>query len=206
MFYYLLVFKLQAIAFREMQSLRSMAFNPMKAHLEELTIRNQQLQDEVFSLKAVSASTLPADTSSLLQEVSNLRSEVAVLKQRGQERDKLFEDSLSYTQGLEKENDSLKVQNGDLEAAFRSLNEKCSHLEEGHKREMERSTEAGYKRGHSKGHRDGFVEGYRQGKAVGVHRCRTHLLMTPAGQAFLSILTKDIPEAHLHSQAFWDRM
>lgn len=62
--------------------------------------------------------------------------------------------------------------------------------------------QASFKEGRSKGVRKGL----ELGAMVGVHRCRSYLLMTPHGQLFLDTLVKGLPEAFLHSPDFWTRM
>lgn len=86
------------------------------------------------------------------------------------------------------------------------MKEKCSRLEEGFCQEVENVSHTAYQNWHSKGYREGYIEGYHQAKIVGAYHCRSYLLMTPAGQAFLDVTRKRIPEDYLPSQDFWDRM
>lgn len=45
-------------------------------------------------------------------------------------------------------------------------------------------------------------EGIELGSMICAHRCRSYLLMTPQGKAFLDALVKGLSEAFLHSPNF----
>lgn len=52
----------------------------------------------------------------------------------------------------------------------------------------------------------GQKESLELGSMVGVHICRSYMLMTPHGQTFVDALVKGLPEAYLHSPDFWERI
>lgn len=70
-----------------------------------------------------------------------------------------------------------------------------------HKDAIERACDNALKKGKDTGLEEGLI----MGSMVGAHRCRSYLLMTPYGQAFLPALVRDLPEAFLHSEDFWNK-
>lgn len=55
-----------------MQGFRALAYEPMKAHIEELAARNQKLQAEIALLKSSSDASASGDLTSLHMEIANL--------------------------------------------------------------------------------------------------------------------------------------
>lgn len=189
-----------------MQGFHALAYEPMKAHIEELSARNRHLQAEISSLKSGSTSSPSRDTNLMQKEIMDLRAEISSLKYQSQEKYKFFEDSMSYTQGLDKERDSLKIQNDDLEITIQHSRDKYQCLEESHNQALEAARNSSFNGGRERVYREGHIEGYHRDRVMGVQGCRSHLLITPMGQAFMDAIRKTVPESYLHPQEFWDRI
>lgn len=78
-----------------MQGFRALAYELMKAHIEELAAKNQQIQAEVSSLKSGSVISPSGDITLLRKKVTDLRAELSSLKCQLHEKDKYFADGMS---------------------------------------------------------------------------------------------------------------
>lgn len=123
-------------------------------------------------------------------------------EQRDQARETYLQERNNYVNGLEKDLTSYKAQAEDLQRAHKNSSARLARFEEERQLEVDRVTQASLENGKALR----LKEGLELGSMVGAHRCRSYVLMTPHGQAFIDALVKGLPEAYLNFPDFWERI
>lgn len=190
------------MAFRSMLGLRALTYDPMKGDVSNLSASDEQLQAEVLRLRIAHNEENVAEIRALHRKAASMELELAAMRKREQEQEKLAQEREAYLQQLERDLAAYKMLSEDLQRSCDEVKARLARADEEHKDAIERACDNALKQGKDTGMQQGLITG----SMVGAHRCRCYLLMTPYGQAFLQALVRDLPEAFLHSEDFWNRM
>lgn len=132
--------------------------------------------------------------------MTNLETEVQHLKWRDVEHKELVHSNLSLLEKTEAEKVNLQSQMEDLTIIYEAAKISLVKADEDHKNEIDRVDETSFNNGTEVGRKEGIIHG----QVLGAYMCRSYLLMTPPGQAFLKTLVESLIEAFLHSPYFWE--